>query len=75
MILPNKYLEANRSLLGVGGVLLQHLDSPRSVTALWNRVRALAETGTFERFSLSLDFLYAIGMVELEDGLLRRCRQ
>ncbi|MFM6221454.1 MAG: ABC-three component system middle component 6 [Dolichospermum sp.] len=30
---------------------------------------------TFERFVLTLDLLYAIGAIDMEMGLLRRCHR
>lgn len=75
MILPTKHIPPTQSLLGVGALLLKNLDRPRTVTALWKRTREVPEIGTFERFSLALSFLYAIGAVELDDDLLRRAQQ
>lgn len=73
MILPSKHLEVSRSLLGIGGAVLQRLHKPRSVTALWEELQQVPEVGTFERFTLSLDLLYAVGAIHLtQDGLLRR---
>ena len=75
MILPTKHISTKNSLLGVGAVLLTQLDRPRTVTALWERVRALPEIGIYERYILSLDLLYAIGALDMVDGLLVRSRQ
>jgi hypothetical protein len=73
MILPTKHVEVGRSLLGVGASILNRLQKPRSVTALWEELQQVPEVGTFERFTLGLDLLYAIGAVQLtDDGLLRR---
>lgn len=75
MILPTKHIPARRSLLGLGALLLQRLERPRTVTDLWGEVNEVSELGSFERFSLTLGFLYAIGAVEFEEGLLRRCQR
>lgn len=75
MILPTKHISTQNSLLGVGAVLLKNLDKPRTVTALWERVRALPEIGVYERFILSLDLLYAIGALDLVDGILVRSKK
>ena len=74
MILPTKHISVRYSLLGVGSLLLQDLERPRTVSALWERVRKVPEVGTFERFSLALDFLYAIGVVEFDGNLLQRAQ-
>jgi hypothetical protein len=57
MILPSKHIDAERSLLGVGAVILGYLDQPKTVTGLWEKVRNLPQIGTFERFTLANDFL------------------
>ena len=72
MILPDKYVPPQRSMLGLGASLLRVLKRPQTVTALWERVRGLEEFGTFERFILALDFLYIFGLVEYRSGLLRK---
>ncbi len=75
MILPTKHISASYSLLGVGAILLKYLNRPRTVTSLWESVRKVHEVTTFERFSLALDFLYAIGVVEFDEDLLRRVQK
>jgi len=62
----------DRCLLGVGALVLRSMDRKQTMTALWDRLREVPEVGTFTRFVLALDLLYALGAVELEDGLLRR---
>lgn len=73
MILPTKHIDLRKSLLWVGALVLERLEKPRSISALWEEVRFLPEVRTFERFSLVLDFLYTIGAVQFSEGLLRRC--
>jgi hypothetical protein len=72
MILPTKHISAQNSILGAGAVLLQCLEAPRTVTGLWESVREAPEIGFYWRFILALDLLFAIGAVELADGLLVR---
>lgn len=75
MILPTKHISTQNSLLGVGATILLHLDQPRTVTALWERVRDLSEIRVFEKFVLALDFLYAIDAIDIDNGLLVRSRK
>lgn len=75
MILPTKHIPLTQSLLGAGALLLQHLEKPRTVTALWENAREISSIRTYERFSLVLDFLYTIGLVEFEQGLLKRVKR
>ncbi len=78
MILPSKHLPESRSLISIGGEVLKHLDEPRTVSELWERVRqARAQAGvevplSFDWFVLAVTFLHAIFAVELENGLVAR---
>lgn len=75
MILPTKHISTRNSLLGVGAIVINHLNYPRTVTSLWSELSKVPEVATFDRFVLVLDLLYIIGAVELEEGLLRKCNQ
>ena len=81
MILPTKHLSAEKSLLGVGALALRCLDEPGTVSRLWEVTAQAVEqdralgTLTFDWFVLALDMLFAIGAVEMRDGLLRRIEQ
>ncbi len=78
MILPTKHLRQDRSLIGVGAEILLILDSPKTVSALWNDLmknrEALegASTVPFDWFILSLDLLHSINVIEYNRGRLRR---
>jgi hypothetical protein len=72
MILPTKHISAQYSILGSGAAILRNLDSPRTVTGLWELTRGAPEVGVYWRFVLALDFLFAIGAVDLKDGLIVR---
>lgn len=73
MILPTKHISQSASLLGVGALLLKHLQEPRTLTGLWDHVRSYREVGSYARFILALDLLFLLGAVELDQGLIRRC--
>jgi len=75
LILPTKHISTSYSLLGVGAKILEQLYQPKTVSSLWSAVTTIPEVATFERFVLTLDLLYAIGAIEIETGLLRRCRR
>lgn len=72
MILPTKHIKLSNSLLSVGAILLKYIDGSQTITSLWNETRTLPEIRTFERFTLGLDFLFMIEMIEFKDGLLRK---
>ena len=75
MILPTKHISPQQSVLGVGAIVLNKIDSPQTVTGLWERVREVPEVTVYWRFILALDFLFAIGAVEFADGLIVRHAQ
>lgn len=70
MILPSKHISEDQALLGVGAVLLRHLESQQTVTSLWDKVRDERSVGTFERFVLALDLLYIAGVIEISQGMI-----
>jgi hypothetical protein len=73
VILPNKYITLETSFIGLGAEILARLDTPKTVTGLWDLSRE--RTASYERFVLGLDFLYSIGAVELRDGMIARVNQ
>lgn len=72
MILPTKHTKLSKSLINIGALLLNILDSKYTVTLLWDRTRNLPEINNFERFTLGLDFLFMLGLIEYRDGLIER---
>lgn len=77
MILPTKHMAANRALLGVGGTILRALSTPRTMSALWDEIRAGDGRETqaaidYKWFVLALDLLFMLGAVELAQGVLQR---
>ena len=71
-LLPDKHIPTNRTLVGLGAMLLIHLETPASVSSLWEDVMGEPEIGSFGNFILTLDYLYAIGAIDYERGLLIR---
>jgi hypothetical protein len=73
MVLPNKHVPLNRSLLAVGGEILQILgDRPRSVSATWEQLRLQDGKASFEQFTLATSFLFLLGALEFVGENLRR---
>jgi hypothetical protein len=75
MILPTKFLPAERSLIFIGGEALREIkDGPRTVSEVWEGVRASKRASGiligFDWFTLALTLLFVTGMVEIRDGLL-----
>jgi hypothetical protein len=79
MILPSKHLPQDRALLTVGGSILTFLTHPKTMSALWEELTRNDEITvkpprrvTYDWFLLALDLLYALGIVELKNGLVAR---
>ena len=75
MILPGKHIKLSNSVLNVGAVLLQQIDNTQTITMLWNNSKIRDEIKTFEKFTLGLDFLFILGTVEYEKGVLRKIQK
>lgn len=74
MILPTKHLPLDQSLLAAAASVLVALRAPLTVSTTWERVRDAKAITTFDRFVLSLDLLYALGLVSMSAGRLERTR-
>lgn len=80
MILPSKHLPQDRALLTVGAHVLTFLARPKTVSALWEELNrtdssltaAMPRRITYDWFLLALDLLFALGTIELENGLVAR---
>jgi hypothetical protein len=75
MILPTRNIAPDRALLTVSGEVFQLLKQPATVSGVWDRVRkANAERPiAYSWFLLSVDLLFAIGLVTFDErGLLVR---
>lgn len=81
MILPSKHLHQDRALLTVGARILERLESPKTVSSLWEELRPVdyrpsqntsSPSLTYDWFILALDLLYIVGAVELKRGLVSR---
>jgi hypothetical protein len=70
MILPTKHVSLEKSLLGAGGFLLSLVDEPSTATRLWERAKEASTIESYGRFILVLDLLYAVGSIDLVDGLI-----
>ncbi len=78
MILPTKHIPESRCLLGVGGCLLVLLEREQTVSGLWEAFKrsdtapGAAPPVPYDWFILALDFLYTVGAVEWNRGLIRK---
>jgi hypothetical protein len=78
MITPTKGIRPERSLLYIGGQILNDLDGPTTVSGAWEALgRRRQREGqdapvTFDWFVLALDLLRALGTIQLANGLIMK---
>ena len=74
MILPNKHLKLDRTILGVSAEILSLIGAEATVSELWERIHARRRKSgapiNFDWFILSLSFLYAVGAISIREGVL-----
>ncbi len=74
MLLPAKHIKLSESIIGLSGFVLEKLNKPKTVDMLWSELRVAVERKEypayhpFENLLLSLDFLYSIGVIQLDDN-------
>ena len=71
MLLPNKTIKTSYSLLGVGALMLKLASTTETVSSLWNKVKQEETINTYEKYIKGLVFLYTIGAITYENGILR----
>ncbi|WML58546.1 ABC-three component system middle component 6 [Neobacillus sp. PS2-9] len=70
MILPNKFISLGNSLLGISSAVLLSLDKPKSINTLWKVFNKENPKITYDNFTLSLDLLYMLGLINLSDNYI-----
>lgn len=79
VILPSKHIPPNRALLTIGAEILKSLERPKTVSILWDAVRARDSIQIHGRigydwFVLALDLLFLTKAIEYRNGTLHRGR-
>ena len=75
MILPTKHIKLQNCILNLGSVLLNNITGRQTVTLLWDKSKELSEVKTFERFTLGLDLLFTLGLIEFKEGIIVRLKE
>lgn len=78
--MPTKHIKTENAIIGVGGEVLAQLEIGKTISRLFSDLQDVREQGglptlQFDWFLLSLDFLYAIAAIRLDDGLIRKLNQ
>jgi hypothetical protein len=77
VILPSKHIPSDRALLTIGAEILKLLDRPKTVSVLWDGVRAKDSIQVHGRigydwFVLALDLLFLTNAIGYKNGALHR---
>jgi len=81
MILPTKRLGPERAIIAVGAEVLKLLTEAKTVSRLWDELKHVMDERSSTRkvnydwFVLTLDFLYMLGAIEMDQGRIRRTMQ
>lgn len=78
--MPTKHIKTENAIIGVGAEVLAQLNRDKTVSILfndlqeWRRKNNLA-TIQFDWFLLSMDFLFLIGAIRFEAGIVKKMNQ
>lgn len=80
MLMPTKHIKTENALIGVGAEVLALLDRDKTVSRLFSDLqedRRESELTTihFDWFLLAIDFLFSIGAIRFESGLIKKMNQ
>ncbi|WP_400217501.1 ABC-three component system middle component 6 [Methanobrevibacter smithii] len=68
--MPNKCLKQEDTLLGSSAVIFNNLNDKQTLSELWDKVKQEEAIYNFERFILSLDMLYLLGIIDFNENSL-----
>ena len=74
MILPDKNIKLEYSLLNCGALILSEITESQTISSLWDKSKKHEMLVSYEKFLLSLDYLYSIRAITIKDGLIARCK-
>ena len=74
MILADKNIKLEYSLLNCGALILEEMSEPQTISLLWDKVKKHEALVNYEKFLITLDYLYMINSITLRDGLIVRCK-
>ena len=65
MILPDKNIKLEYSLLNCGALILSEITESQTISSLWDKSKKHEMLVSYEKFLLSLDYLYSIRAIWL----------
>lgn len=78
--MPTKHIKTENALIGIGAQLLSLLDSDKTASRLFHDLQEERNdneltTIHFDWFLLAVDFLFTIGAVRFDSGLIKKMNQ
>ena len=73
MVMPNKVVKPIDSLIAIGGFIREmlHKEPPIDINNLyWNLNKRYPVNVTIEKYILTLDFLFTLGLIDLEGEVI-----
>jgi hypothetical protein len=70
--MPNKNITVRYSLLHCGALILSVLKDSDTISSLREKTKNQEVLSSYEKFVLTLDYLFMIGAISLRDGLIAR---
>ena len=74
MILPTKNIKMQYSLLNCGAIILNKLEDSDTISAIWEKVSIEDILNNYDKFVITMDFLYMVGAIDYNNGLIVRCK-
>ena len=71
MLLPAKHIKLSESLIALGAFVLKFLDKPKNIDQVWAEIKQINNTSflpsnhSYDNFLLSLDYLFTIGIIDI----------
>lgn len=80
MLMPTKHIKIENALIGVGAEILEELIEPKPVSTLFHDIQLRRQYNEmaiihFDWFLLAIDFLFIVGAVHFELGLIKKMNQ
>ena len=80
MLMPTKHIKIENALIGVGAEILEELIVPKPVSTLFHDIQLRRQYNEmaiihFDWFLLAIDFLFIVGAVRFEFGLIKKMNQ
>lgn len=78
MILPKKHIKLSESLFALGALVLEQIDSPKTVDEIWDNISQkqdiISAANNFDNLLLTLDYLFSLGIITLnQKGGITKC--